>query len=233
MIRILMVEDDVEIARIVKYYLAESDQYEVVWAKTAEEAIVASRDWFDLILLDVMLPDQKGTELCARLREWHKCPVIFLSCLDDSGTIIEALENGGDDYITKPFDNKVLQARIRANLRRVEMEHAQNVQNLLQCSGFTLDAAGHTVSKGSSIYQLPPTEFRMLSFLMQHPGQCFRSSELYRIIWGQLSYGDNRTVAVHMHHLRKKLEDDPAHPRYLKSVWGKGYTFDPEGRPEN
>lgn len=149
MIRVLLVEDDSEVARIIKYYLGEKERYDVVWAKNAEEAVVASHDWFDVILMDVMLPDQSGIELCARLREWHSCPVIFISCLDDSRTIIDALEHGGDDYITKPFDNLVLDARIQANLRRVQMERSDTkIQDQLVCRGFTLDAAAHTVLRG-------------------------------------------------------------------------------------
>lgn len=149
MIRVLLVEDDSEVARIIKYYLGEKERYDVVWAKNAEEAVVASHDWFDVILMDVMLPDQSGIELCARLREWHSCPVIFISYLDDSRTIIDALEHGGDDYITKPFDNLVLDARIQANLRRVQMERSDTkIQDQLVCRGFTLDAAAHTVLRG-------------------------------------------------------------------------------------
>ena len=149
MIRVLLVEDDSEVARIIKYYLGEKERYDVVWAKNAEEAVVASNDWFDVILMDVMLPDQSGIELCARLREWHSCPVIFISYLDDSRTIIDALEHGGDDYITKPFDNLVLDARIQANLRRVQMERSDTkIQDQLVCRGFTLDAAAHTVLRG-------------------------------------------------------------------------------------
>lgn len=231
MIRILLVEDDAEVARIIQYYLGGNDQYDVVWAKNASDAIVASHDWFDIILMDVMLPDQTGIELCARLREWHTCPVIFISCLDDSQTIINALSHGGDDYITKPFDNQVLEARIQANLRRVHMDRSKDtVENQLVCRGFILDAPTHTVIRGQNSYPLPPTEFRILSYFMQHPGIYFRSSELYRLIWGNLSFGDNRTVVVHVHNIRKKIEEDAANPRYLKSIWGKGYLFDPEGK---
>lgn len=228
MIHVLLVEDDVEIARIIRYFLSQNDSYHVVWAATAKDAVVASRDWFDIILMDVMLPDQSGIELCARLREWHKCPVIFISCLDDSKTIIDALEHGGDDFITKPFDNHVLQARIEANLRRVQLEHAALPQNHLSCAGFTLDASTHTIIRGDVQYLLPPTEFRMLSYMMQHPGKCFRSSELYKLIWGRDSYGDNRTVVVHIHNLRKKIEKDVSAPQFIKNVWGKGYMFDPD-----
>ena len=234
MIRVLLVEDDSEVARIIKYYLGEKERYDVVWAKNAEEAVVVSHDWFDVILMDVMLPDQSGIELCARLREWHSCPVIFISYLDDSRTIIDALEHGGDDYITKPFDNLVLDARIQANLRRVQMERSDTkIQDQLVCRGFTLDAAAHTVLRGGRTFSLPPTEFRILSYFMQNPYRYFRSSEVYSLIWGRLSYGDNRAVLVHIHNIRKKIEEDTAHPVYLKSVWGKGYMFDPEGKRDS
>lgn len=232
MIRILLVEDDAEIARIIKYYLGQEEIYDLIWAKDTQEAIVLSRDWFDIILLDVMLPDGDGISLCTKLREWHQCPVIFISCLDDSNTIISALEQGGDDYITKPFDNKVLSARIQANLRRVQIERHAQVENTMSCKGFTLDASKHALIKNENEIPLSPIEFRILRYMMQHPERSFRSSELYKVIWGKISYGDNRTVVVHMHNLRKKIEEDASKPRYLKSIWGKGYLFDPEGTLE-
>ena len=230
MIRILLVEDDVEIARIIKYFLGQEEIYDVVWAKSANEAENLSRDWFDTILLDVMLPDVDGISLCARLRQWHRCPIIFISCLDDSDTIISALDRGGDDYIVKPFDNKVLSARIQANLRRVQMERQGDTENTLSCYGFSLDAANHILLKDGVPIPLAPMEFRLLRHFMQNPGRCFRASELYKILWEKNSYGDNRTVVVHIHNLRRKIEQDVSQPRYLKSVWGKGYCFDPEGK---
>lgn len=232
MIRVLLVEDDAEIARIIRYFLSGNGEYDVVWAATAQDAIVASRDWFDIILLDVMLPDESGVDLCSRLREWHRCPIIFLSCLDDSDTIISALDHGGDDYIVKPFDNRVLIARIQANLRRVKLEHERLPENILTCRGFSINAAERTLVRDGRSYPLPPMEFRILSYMMQNPGKCFRSSELYRLIWGRDSYGDNRTVAVHIHSIRRKIEEDASSPRYLRSIWGKGYLFDPEGTGE-
>ena len=232
MIRILLVEDDAEIARIIKYYLGQEEIYDLIWAKDTQEAIVLSRDWIDIILLDVMLPDGDGISLCTKLREWHQCPVIFISCLDDSDTIISALEQGGDDYITKPFDNKILSARIQANLRRVQIERHAQVENTMSCKGFTLDASKHALIKNENEIPLSPIEFRILRYMMQHPERSFRSSELYKVIWGKISYGDNRTVVVHMHNLRKKIEEDASKPRYLKSIWGKGYLFDPEGTLE-
>ena len=208
MIRLLLVEDDKTIAGIIKYYLTEEEEgYEVVWAASAGQALAAARDQFDVILLDIMLPDVSGIDLCAQLRKWHSCPVLFISCVDNSETIIRALEMGGDDYIVKPFDNRVLDARIQANLRRARQPQGSESFNTLECRGFTLDASTHQVYKGEQVLQLVPMEFSILSFLMQHPGQTFSAGELYKKVWGKPSYGDVRTVTVHIFNLRKKIED--------------------------
>ena len=225
--RALIVEDDKEIARIIRYYLSQDNLYEVVSAASAEEALFLARDAYDIILLDVGLPDQSGIDLCAQLRQWHDCPILFISCLDDSNTIISALQQGGDDYIVKPFDNEILHARIQANLRRWRNDRQQKkTVNELRCASFTLNAQTHELTKtNGTCYPLLPMEFKILAFLMQHAGQCYKASELYNHIWGKSSYGDHRTVVVHIHNLRKKIEQDPAEPQLLQSVWGKGYCF--------
>lgn len=227
-VHILLVEDDPEVARIIKYYLAQEEQYEITWVRNVHEAVSASRDCFDIILLDVMLPDGDGISLCAQLRQWHSCPVIFVSCLDDSESIVSALNQGGDDFIVKPFNNQVLLARIQANLRRVQMEHSVVPPNVLACKGFSLDAATHELIKNGAREKLSPMEFRILAFFMQNPGRTFKPNELYKLIWGKVDYGDHRTVIVHIHALRKKIEQDPVTPKYLKSIWGKGYIFEPD-----
>lgn len=230
MIRVLMIEDDPEIARIIQYYLIQEDLYEISWAKSFSEALSLSRDNYDIILLDIMLPDGDGLALCTQLRTWHRCPIIFISCLDDSSTIVSALNSGGDDYIAKPFDNQILSAKIQANIRRVQMDQITQEQNIMACSGFSLNAQEHELIKGDSHELLSPMEFRILSFFMQHPMKPFKPNELYRLIWGKSCYGDHRTVVVHIHALRKKIEANPSSPLYLKSIWGKGYLFDPQGR---
>ena len=230
MTKVLLVEDDPLVAKVILYYLEQAETYEVVWAKTGGEPFARARDYFDVILLDILLPDADGVELCARLRNWHDCPVIFISCLDGSDTIVQALEAGGDDFITKPFDNKVLEARIQANLRR--FRHAvQPNSNQLACAGFSLDAARHMVVKPSGEVKLSATEFRILSFLMQNPGKHYTPRELYVNVWGEKSYGDARTVIVHIHNLRNKIEQSPDSPCFLKMEFGEGYYFDPEGKP--
>lgn len=228
MVKVLLVEDDDTIARIIKYYLNQEAFYDVLWVKTAGEAVGASRDHFDVILLDILLPDVSGIDLCEKLRQWHSCPIIFISCLDDSNTIVNALEKGGDDFITKPFDNKVLAARIQANLRRAASAGTEPAHNLLSCKGFTLDANRHVIRVGDREYNLPLMEFRVLLYLMQNANRYITASELYKKVWGKDSYGDVRTVMVHIHNLRKKIEPDGG-SHYIKNTWGKGYLFDPTG----
>lgn len=224
-------EDDELVAKVILHYLSVSETYETVWAKTGGEAFASARDYFDVILLDIMLPDVDGLSLCARLRDWHDCPIIFISALDDSDTIIKALGQGGDDFLAKPFDNKVLEARIKANIRR--WRHTVPApQNTLTCSGFSLDANRHVILLEDGEQKLSATEFRILSFLMQNSGAFFTPKELYLKVWGEKSFGDTRTVIVHISNLRKKLEPDSERPRYLKMAWGRGYWFDPEGTAE-
>lgn len=232
MTNVLLVEDDREIARIIKYYLGQSDSYQVDWVTDAERAWTQARNGYDVILLDIMLPGTDGIQLCARLREWYHCPILFISCLGDSETVIRALEQGGDDYIVKPFDNQVLHARIQANLRRFRMERSEPVTGGFACPDFSLDAQKHVLHRGGERIQLVSMESKLLAFFMQNPNQYFTAAELYKTIWGKPSYGDNRTVTVHIYTLRKKLEADPSAPRYLKNTWGRGYTFDPLGRAE-
>lgn len=232
MTRILLVEDDPVIARIIKFYLEQEARYEVTWAKTAGEAIACAREDLDVILLDVLLPDVNGIELCARLRDWQKCPVIFISCIDNSETIVSALEAGGDDFVTKPFDNKVLVARIEANIRRAAGPTPETDGSSIVCAGFELDVHARLVRKGGLQSHLSPREFQILLFLMQNPNRFFTADELYRRIWGKESYGDIRCVLVHIHNIRKKVEEEPNRARFLKNVWGKGYVFDPLGREE-
>ncbi len=229
MIRVLLVEDDPLVAKIILYYLEQAQSYEVVWAKTGSDAYANARDKFDIILLDILLPDVNGIDLCARLTEWHDCPIIFISCLDCSDTIVKALENGGDDFIVKPFDNKILEARIKANLRRAN-KTVDQTKNILECTGFKLDANRHVVIKKEGEFKLSSTEFKILAFLMQNPGKYYTPKELYYQIWGAKSYGDARTVIVHIHNIRNKIEEDVNNPMFLRMEWGQGYYFDPKGK---
>lgn len=228
MIRVLLIEDDREIAEIIRSYLHEQDQYLVTCAYSAESAMAIGCDHFDIILLDVMLPDGSGIELCKTLRSAHSCPILFISCIDDSDIIVKALEQGGDDYIVKPFNYKVLHARIQANLRRINMDQTPNAPTLLKSSLLCLDADAKKLTVAGKTYALGGMEVRLLAFFMNHPREYFMSGELYRKLWGKPSAGDTRTVLVHIYNLRKKLEKNPSNPKVLRNVVGKGYYFDPD-----
>ena len=232
MYRVLLIEDDATIAKIIQYYLKQCKEYEVSWAKNAGEALALSRDPVDIILLDIMLPDVDGLELCAKLRERIYCPIIFISCIDDEETIIKALDLGGDDYLTKPFNCKVLHARIQSNLRRVRIERSEHPRSQLSFRDFSVDAGGHSIQKNGTSIPLAPIEFGLLMHLIDHPGRIITLDELYEAVWGKPSFGDVRTVIVHIYGLRKKLEPQPNAPRYIKNVRGKGYLFDPDGIAE-
>ncbi len=229
MVQILLVEDDTNIAKIITHYLKDAGEYEVRHASSAEDALLLTGEHFDLMLLDIMLPGESGIELCRRLRETHNCPIIFISALDDSDTIVNALQIGGDDYLTKPFDNKILLARVQANLRRAKQAPRLIGQNTLVCDGFTLNANTHMVEREGGTFPLASIEYQLLCFLMQHPNQYFTAAELYKNVWGKDSFGDVRTVLVHIHNIRKKIETDYRSPKFLRNTAGKGYIFYPTG----
>ena len=229
MIRVLLVEDDAMIREMTRCFLESQPNFEVVCAENGEQALQHAREHFDVILLDILLPDANGMDLCTTLRSGHHCPIIFTSCLDDTDTIVRALELGGDDFLAKPYHNKVLLARILANVRRVQMDTAEPRLNGYHCSGFALDADSHNVLRGGESIHLADMEYRILSLFVRNPNTFFTANELYQKIWGKESLGDVRTVQVHIHNLRSKIEPDPAKPIYLRNVWGKGYVFQPEG----
>ena len=223
--RILLVEDDPVMARIIRFYLSQQPAQEVTWVNTCEEAIEAARQPFDLLLLDVLLPDSDGITLCQNLRQRVTCPIIFISCLDDEATIIRALEMGGDDFLAKPFNNKVLQARIDANLRRVAIERKKRYDTPVNTADFALDMETRVLCRAGKEYLLTPIEFGILLYLMEHEDQVISTRELYEFVWSQPDVGDLRTVVAHIHTLRKKLEDNPRSPVHLHAIYGKGYRY--------
>ena len=227
-----IMEDDPVIRDTTRYFLQSQQNFEVVCAETGGDALSHAREKFDVILMDILLPDTNGVDLCQRLRSWHHCPIIFTSCLDDVDTIVHALELGGDDFLTKPYDNKVLVARILANVRRVQMDAAEPSLRGYTCPAFRLDADNRSVHCRGEDIHLADMEYRILSLFVRNPNTFFTANELYQKIWGKDSLGDVRTVQVHIHNLRSKIEPDPAKPVYLCNVWGKGYVFRPEGKQE-
>jgi len=229
MIRLLLVEDDLSVKEMIVDYLSESEEYDITYAKNAEEAMRYLNQAFDVILLDVMLPDGNGVLVCENFRKVQKCPILFISCINDDQVIIDALAHGGDDYITKPFNYVVLDARIKANLRRVRMDQRNTEMQGQTYHKLNVDVENRTIEINGKSMVLGNMEFRILTFFADHPLEYYSSRELYKKLWGKPSLGDTRTVLVHIHNLRKKLESDPANPKIIKSVPGKGYVFDPDG----
>lgn len=223
---ILLVEDDLIIAKTIMYYLKECQIYNVIHAKTAGEAISEIRHNVDLILMDIMLPDISGIDLCQKIREYTYCPIIFISAIDDDNTIIKALDTGGDDYLVKPFNNKVLNARILSNLRRSE-RLTLNKQNTskFEFPDFSINPIEHTVKTKDHTTTLAPMEFAILMVLISHEGQTISSEDLYQEVWNRPSYGDLRTIPVHIFNIRKKIGEHEDNPKYIKTVRGIGYIF--------
>ena len=223
---ILIVDDEAAIAMLVRRILTEAGYRCQAVTDSRAAANLLEKNRYDLVLLDVMMPYLDGYDLLAYLRPTGT-PCIFITAKDAVAERVRGLNSGADDYIVKPFDNEILHARIQANLRRWRNDRQQKkTVNELRCASFTLNAQTHELTKtDGTCYPLVPMEFKILAFLMQHAGQCYKASELYNHIWGKSSYGDHRTVVVHIHNLRKKIEQDPAEPQLLQSVWGKGYCF--------
>ena len=174
------------------------------------------------------MPEMDGIEAMVKIREKSNVPVILLTAKSEDSDKILGLTVGADDYITKPFNPVEVSARVKSQLRRYMQLGAGNVrQELLRCGGIEMDDTRKKVMLDGEEVSLTPTEYEILKLLMQHPGQVFSPREIYRRIWNDVPYGSENTVAVHIRHIREKLEINPAEPRYLKVVWGQGYKCEP------
>lgn len=225
MTKLLLIEDDLDICEIIHMNLSNSG-YDLVTVHSAPEAFeVIRKESFDLILLDIMLPGMNGLDICREIRKTNFCPIIFISCLDDESTIINALELGGDDYLVKPFNFKILQARIESILRRSHLLPVPEETSILTFKDIHVDLHKHAVEvRGRAVY-LSPFELKILVYLMKNPEKVVPLEELYQNVWGDDSLGDVRTVKVHVSNLRKKLEEVPQHPEYIRTVKRIGYML--------
>lgn len=228
--KILIVEDDRTLLDVVRYNLAK-EGYEVHVATDGIQAIeVTQRERPDLMILDIMLPELDGFEVCRILRRKEMTlPILMLTAKTDEVDKVVGLELGADDYLTKPFSVKELVARVRAMLRRVEMTQREYTAipetQPIVVGDLEIDVARHQVSRGGSPVTLSPKEFELLSFLAKTPGQVFTRDTLLDRVWGYDYAGDTRTVDVHIRWLRQKIEPNPDTPTYLVTVRGVGYKF--------
>lgn len=226
MAKILIVEDDEAIAAIERDYL-ELDNFEVEIVPDGLTGLERGLGGgFDLILLDLMLPGLDGFSVCRKLREKLDIPILMVTARQEDIDKIRGLGLGADDYIEKPFSPSVLVARVKANLaqyRRLSSDKKAPAEIVL--GGIHLHTGTHRVYVDGREVELKNKEYELLLFLMLHADMVFDRETLYEKVWGQDAMGDNATVAVHINRLREKLEENPAKPRYIETVWGAGYRF--------
>jgi DNA-binding response OmpR family regulator len=221
---ILVVEDDEQIAELMRDFL-EADGFRVRHAASGRETTEELEHGRpDLVLLDVMLPDESGFEICRRLRADSTVPVLFLSARDSDADKIRGLGLGGDDYIVKSATPAEVVARVKAVLRRASPAGRQR----FRFGELEVDLAAHEVGCEGRQIELTAREFDLLRVLVEHPRQVFSRDQLFELVWG--SFGDRSAVAVYIARLRQKIEPDPASPRYIVTVWGAGYRLDPGSR---
>ena len=229
MSNILICDDEKDIVEALKIYLSDPD-WVLFSASTGREALdILAREEIHLILLDIMMPEMDGLTALARIRQQSNVPVLLLTAKSQETDIILGLNVGADDYITKPFAPLEVVARVRAALRRyLQLGSGAPAPDSLKNRGLILNKKTKEVLLDGEAVNLTPREFEILALLMQHPGQVFSPREIYEQVWGEKPYGAENTVAVHIRHLREKIEIDPARPRMLKVVFGQGYKMEKE-----
>ena len=226
---VLVVDDDPTVAEVVVTYL-ERAGLQAVHAATGASGLAAfEADSPDLVVLDLMLPDLDGLEVCRRLRSTSDVPVIMLTALGGEVDRVLGLEVGADDYVTKPFSPRELVLRVQSVLRRSGRDSAgvspPSTDSVLRDADLVLDTTAHTALRGDDPLPLTSREFDLLAFLLAHPGRAFTRGELMEQVWGW-SFGDQSTVTVHVRRLREKVEPNPTEPTRLMTVWGVGYRWD-------
>lgn len=218
--RILIVEDEKKIAEIVTAYL-EKDGFDVTVAESGLKAISLLKNGYDLVILDLMLPDMEGEEICKTIRNDSDLPIIMLTAKSEEEDRIKGLGLGADDYVVKPFSPRELVARVKALLRRTGKKNVHKFNN----GNLLIDSEKLQVTKGNANVVLTPTEFNLLRCLAERPEQVFTRLQLVNVILGYDYEGYDRTIDAHIKNIRHKIEDDQKNPSYIKTVHGVGYKF--------
>ena len=228
MAKILVVDDEVKIREIIKEY-AEFEGYEVAQAEDGMQAVemVKNQD-FDIIIMDVMMPKLDGIRATLKIREKNALPIIILSAKSEDADKILGLNVGADDYVTKPFNPLELVARVKSQLRRYTQlgAAAEKRGNIYETGGLMIDDDRKEVTVDGEIVKLTPIEYRILLLLVKNQGRVFSTNQIYESIWEEEAIAADNTVAVHIRHIREKIEINPKEPRYLKVVWGLGYKVE-------
>ena len=224
--RILIVDDDPDIRNVLSLLL--KDTYFVAEAADGAEAVRYMRQNpdTDLIVLDVMMPGMDGLETCAQIREFSNAPVLFLTAKSAERDRVEAYQSGGDDFLSKPFSQAELLAKIGSLLRRYQ-QYRGKPASTLSIEGLELDLAARSVKVGGAPVTLTDTEYAILEYLVKNRGSVVTAAELYEAVWGEkFLSGSGNTVMVHVLNVRRKIEENPSKPRILRTVWGRGYQID-------
>ncbi|MDA1010487.1 MAG: DNA-binding response regulator [Chloroflexi bacterium] len=241
MATVLVVEDDEAIREAVAFNL-KRDGHEVLTASDGAEGLARAREASpDLVVLDVMLPRMSGLDVCRLLREETPIPILMLTARDAEADVVQGLDLGADEYVTKPFSMRELRARVTSLLRRDQLsrdagpaattgggtDYGEGANEDVVIGGIGLSPSRHEVSREGVTVSLRPREFALLEFLMRHPGQVFTRDVILERVWGMSYPGETRTVDVHVRWLREKLEEDPSQPRHIITVRSVGYKFVP------
>lgn len=223
--KLLVVDDEQTMVRSLSTLLGE-EGYEVVVAMDGPKALEAARtERPDLVVLDVMLPGLDGMEVCRQIRTWSAVPIIMLTAKTEETDKVVGLEVGADDYVTKPFSPRELVARIKANLRRAQMQAQQAQEERLQVGDVLMDIGSRQVTVRGKPVELAPKAFELLRVLMSHPGRVLGRDLLLNQVWGEDFFGDTRTLDVHIRWLREKIERNPSKPEFIQTSHGVGYRF--------
>lgn len=225
---ILVCDDDKEIVEAIEIYLSQ-DGYQIFKAYNGEEALeVLAKEDIHLLIMDIMMPKLDGIRATLKIREYSSIPIIILSAKSEDADKILGLNIGADDYITKPFNPLELAARVKSNLRRYTSLGSLNTENksVYQVGGLVINDETKQVNVDGENVKMTPIEYNILLLLVKNQGKVFSINQIYESIWNEDAIGADNTVAVHIRHIREKIEINPKEPRYLKVVWGVGYKID-------
>jgi len=227
MYNVLVCDDEKDIVSALRIYLT-SEGYNVLEAYNGKEAVdIVANNEIHLVLMDIMMPEMDGIQAMVKIREISNVPVILLTAKSEDTDKVLGLTVGADDYITKPFNPVELQARVKSQLRRyMLLGSGTKSPDKARMGGIELDDKAKEVTLDGEKVNLTRTEYDILKLLMDHPGQVFSPNEIYEKVWKDNPFGTENTVAVHIRHLREKIEYNPQEPRYLKVVWGRGYKME-------
>ncbi len=224
--KVLLIEDDISIAELQRDYL-EMNGFQVEIQYTGNAGLrQALQEHYDLIILDIMLPELNGFEICKQVRTVTNIPILFVSAKKEEVDKIRGLGLGADDFISKPFSPSELVARVKAHIARFErISGSNNVQNTLFVNGICIDISARRISINNEEIPFTNKEFDLFLFFVKHPNQVLSKDQIYENIWGFETAADVSTVTVHIRKIRGKIEPDPTKPKYLETIWGAGYRF--------